>query len=62
MIENNYTMKSIVYNINDKMESISREILSQDKSYLPYLDEKLKSIEYDVKVLRRIIDENTKTN
>ena len=52
MIDNDSQMQMIVANINDKMLSITHEVKSREKSYAYYIDEKLQSIEWDIKVLR----------
>lgn len=55
MIEVDTQIKMIIANINDKMQSITIECL-KDKAYAGYIDEKLKSIEWDVNVLRHRVD------
>lgn len=55
MIDVDSQIKMIIANINDKMESISHECL-KDKAYAGYIDEKLKPIEWDIKVLRHRVD------
>ena len=55
MIEVDNQIDMIVANINDKMRSITQECL-KDKAYAGYIDEKLKSIEWDIKVLRGRVD------
>lgn len=57
MIDNDSQMKMIVANINDKMLSITNEVTSREKSYAYYIDEKLKDIEWDIKVLRNRVNE-----
>lgn len=55
MIEVDSQINMIIANINDKMKSITIECL-KDKAYAGYIDEKLKSIEWDVNVLRHRVD------
>lgn len=55
MIEVDSQINMIIANINDKMKSITIECL-KDKAYSGYIDEKLKSIEWDVNVLRHRVD------
>lgn len=55
MIEVDTQIEMIIANINDKMQSITIECL-KDKAYAGYIDEKLKSIEWDVNVLRHRVD------
>ena len=55
MIEVDSQIDMIIANINDKMQSISHECL-KDKAYADYIDEKLKPIEWDIKVLRYRVD------
>lgn len=55
MIKVDTQIKMIIANINDKMQSITIECL-KDKAYAGYIDEKLKSIEWDVNVLRHRVD------
>lgn len=55
MIEVDSQIRMIIANLNDKLASITNEC-SKDKAYAGYIDEKLKSIEWDVKVLRGRVD------
>ena len=55
MIEVDSQMRMIIANLNDKLASITNEC-SGDKAYAGYIDEKLKSIEWDIKVLRSRVD------
>ena len=55
MIEVDSQMKMIIANLNDKLASITNEWYN-DKAYAGYIDEKLKSIEWDIKVLRGRVD------
>lgn len=55
MIEVDNQMKMIIANLNDKLASITNECYN-DKAYAGYIDEKLKSIEWDIKVLRGRVD------
>ena len=48
--------KMCIYNINDKMESISNEILNSEKAYKSYLKEKIDSIYNDIKVLKSMVE------
>lgn len=48
------TALSCVSNIEDKLEAIKNELLTREKPYKPYLNEKLDSIYWDVKVLINI--------
>lgn len=48
------TALSCVSNIEDKLEAIKNELLTREKPYKPYLNEKLDSIYWDVKVLMNI--------
>lgn len=57
MINNDSQMKMIVANINDKMLSITNEVTNREKSYAYYIDEKLKDIEWDIKILRNRVNE-----
>ena len=57
MINNDSQIQMIVANINDKMLSITNEVKSREKSYAYYIDEKLKDIEWDIKVLRNRVNE-----
>lgn len=59
MIEVDSQIKMIIANLNDKLLSITTEC-SKDKAYSGYIDEKLKSIEWDIKVLRYRVDEKLK--
>ena len=55
MIEVDSQMKMIIANLNDKLASITNECY-KDKAYAGYIDEKLKSIEWDIRVLRYRVD------
>lgn len=55
MIEVDSQIRMIIANLNDKLASITNEC-SKDKAYAGYIDEKLKSIEWDIKVLRGRVD------
>ena len=44
-------IKGIVSNLNDKLNSITIECINEE-AYPEYIDEKLKSMEWDIKVLR----------
>ena len=55
MIEVDSQMKMIIANLNDKLASITNEC-RKDKAYAGYIDEKLKSIEWDIQVLRNRVD------
>lgn len=59
MIDVDTQINLIVANINDKMQSITIECM-KDKAYAGYIDEKLKSIEWDVRVLRNRVDKALK--
>ena len=59
MIEVDSQINMIMANINDKMRSITQECL-KDKAYAGYIDEKLKSIEWDIRVLRNRVDKALK--
>ena len=48
-------IKGIISNLNDKLNSITVECIKEE-AYPEYIDEKLKSIELDVKVLRNRVD------
>ena len=48
-------IKDIVSNLNDKLRSITIECLGEE-AYAEYIDEKLKSMEWDIKVLRNRVD------
>lgn len=51
----------IVANINDKMASITTESQKEEMN-IEYVDEKLSSIEYDVKILRYVLDKASELN
>ena len=55
MIEVDSQIKMIIANLNDKLASITNEYY-KDKAYAGYIDEKLKPIEWDIKVLRYRVD------
>lgn len=55
MIEVDTQIRMIIANLNDKLEAIAHEC-SGDKAYAGYIDEKLTSIEWDIKVLRQRVD------
>ena len=55
MIECDSQIKMIIANLNDKLMSITTEC-SKEKAYAGYIDEKLKPIEWDIKVLRNRVD------
>lgn len=57
MIDNDALMISLVTEINDKMLSITNEVTSREKSYAYYIDEKLKDIEWYIKMLRNRVNE-----
>lgn len=59
MIDVDTQINLIVANINDKMQSITIECM-KDKAYAGYIDEKLKSIEWDIRVLRNRVDKALK--
>ena len=59
MIDVDTQINLIVANINDKMQSITIECM-KDKAYAEYIDEKLKSIEWDIRVLRNRVDKALK--
>ena len=59
MIEVDSQIKMIIYNLNDKLYAITKEF-EKEKAYSGYIDEKLKSIEWDIKVLRYRVDEKLK--
>lgn len=59
MIEVDSQINMIMANINDKMRSITQECL-KDEAYAGYIDEKLKSIEWDIRVLRNRVDKALK--
>lgn len=61
MLDVDSQIKMIIANVNDKMQSITIECM-KDKAYAGYLDEKLQSIEWDIKVLRHRIDKVLKGN
>lgn len=48
-------IKGIISNLNDKLRSITIECLGEE-AYAEYIDEKLKSMEWDIKVLRNRVD------
>ena len=48
-------IKGIVSNLNDKLRSITIECLGEEAD-AEYIDEKLKSMEWDIKVLRNRVD------
>ena len=48
-------IKDIVSNLNDKLRSITIECLGEE-AYAEYIDEKVKSMEWDIKVLRNRVD------
>lgn len=48
-------IKGVVSNLNDKLRSITIECLGEE-AYAEYIDEKLKSMEWDIKVLRNRVD------
>ena len=48
-------IKGIVSNLNDKLNSITIECIKEE-AYPEYIDEKLKSMEWDIKVLRNRVD------
>jgi uncharacterized coiled-coil protein SlyX len=56
MLEVDSQIRMIIANLNDKLASITHEC-QKEQAYCGYLDEKLKSIEWDIKVLRHRIDE-----
>ena len=55
MIEVDSQIRMIIANLNDKLEAITHEC-SVDNAYAGYIDEKLKSIEWDIKVLRHRVN------
>ena len=55
MLEVDSQIKMIIANLNDKLNSITNEC-SKNKAYAGYIDEKLTSIEGDIKVLRSRVD------
>ena len=59
MIEVDSQINMIMANINDKMRSITQECL-KDEAYADYIDEKLKSIEWDIRVLRNRVNKALK--
>lgn len=62
MIEVDTQIKMIIANLNDKLQSITHECL-KPQAYSGYIDEKLKSIEWDINVLRHRVDKAmNKTN
>jgi hypothetical protein len=48
-------IKGIIANLNDKLMSITTEC-NKEEAYPEYIDEKLKSIEWDIKVLRNKVN------
>lgn len=48
-------IKGIISNLNDKLNSITIECINKE-AYPEYIDEKLKSMEWDIKVLRNRVD------
>ena len=48
-------IKGIVSNLNDKLNSITIECIKEG-AHPEYIDEKLKSMEWDIKVLRNRVD------
>lgn len=48
------TALTCVANIEDKLAAIKNELLTREKPHKPYLNEKLDSIYWDVKVLMNI--------
>ena len=48
-------IKGIVSNLNDKLNSITIECINEEV-YPEYIDEKLKSMEWDIKVLRNRVN------
>ena len=48
-------IKGIISNLNDKLNSITIECIKEE-AYPKYIDEKLKSMEWDIKVLRNRVD------
>ena len=48
-------IKGIISNLNDKLNSITIECIKEEV-YPEYIDEKLKSMEWDIKVLRNRVD------
>ena len=59
MIEVDTQIKMIIANLNDKLYSITKEC-EKEEAYSGYIDEKLKSIEWDIRVLRNRVDEKLK--
>ena len=47
-------LSTYVANIEDKLAAIKNELLTREKPHKPYLNEKLDSIYWDVKVLMNI--------
>lgn len=45
---------SCVANIEDKLAAIKNELITREKPYKPYLNEKLDSIYWDLKVLMNV--------
>lgn len=56
MIEVDTQIRMIVANLNDKLASITNEFYTHDEAFAGYIDEKLKSIEWDIRVLRNRVD------
>lgn len=48
-------IKDIITNLNDKLRLITIECMGK-VAYPEYIDEKLKSIEWDIRVLRNRVD------
>lgn len=48
-------IKGIISNLNDKLNSITIECINEEV-YPEYIDKKLKSMEWDIKVLRNRVD------
>lgn len=48
-------IKSIVSNLNDKLNSITIECIKEE-AYPEYIDKKLKSMEWNIKALRNRVD------
>lgn len=47
--------KMCVANIKDKLQAIETELLTREKPYKPYINEKLSSITWDVNVLNSMM-------
>ncbi len=62
MIEVDTQIRMIVANLNDKLASITNEFSTHDKAFAGYIDEKLQSIEWDIRVLRKRVDEALKSD